>query len=88
VLTPEETQAFTARGLDPLLVRWWPTVAAHTAADPRALGAGVRLPADGNVVHLQPIEVMRWINDITWKSEWPKYQIAVAAPPAPPNRRV
>jgi hypothetical protein len=88
ILTPLEVADLEARGIDAALHMWWPTVAAHVLTDPRAHPAGVRLPMDGNVVHLRPLDVIKWLNGITWESEWPKYNIAGARPARPRSRRV
>jgi hypothetical protein len=92
-LTPEESAALTAIGVDPTLVTWWPEVAREMSTNPNIVAAD-RLPVDGNVFHYQPFDILRWINDITWMSEWPKYQVhdadgnAVPAPATPRSRRV
>ncbi len=83
-----EQAAFDARGIDPVRMQWWPQVAAHVAADLRALPPGARLPLDGVVNHVRPLEVTAWINGVTWRSEWPKYRVAGAAPARSRSRRV
>jgi hypothetical protein len=78
-----------AVGVDLKLVTWWPTVAKAMIDDKRIIAAD-RLPEDGRVFHLEVFKFMRWINGITWKSEWPKYQLQDAAGhrlPAPPQPR-
>ncbi|MEO8337420.1 MAG: hypothetical protein ABI664_20755 [bacterium] len=75
--TAAEAAALTALGVDPALVNWWTTVAQTHAFDVR-LPAAARLPMNGQVVHYDPVTFMKWINDLTWASEWPKYRIAGA----------
>ena len=79
-----------AVGVDLDLVTWWPFVEQAMRNNPHITAAD-RLPKDGRVFHLEPFKFMRWINDITWKSEWPKYQQAAGqrlpAPPQPRSRR-
>ncbi len=88
ILTPLEVADLEARGIDPALHMWWPAVAAHVLVDPRAHPAGAHLPLNGNVVHLRPLDVMTWLNQVTWGSEWPKYNIAGARAARPRSRRV
>jgi hypothetical protein len=88
ILTPLEVADLEARGIDPALHMWWPAVAAHVLVDPRAHPAGAHLPLNGNVVHLRPLDVMTWLNQVTWGSEWPKYNIAGARPARPRSRWV
>jgi len=51
------------------------------------------LPSDSVVWHYHPLGFMSWLNDITWRSEWPKFQVKdasgadVPAPPRPPRWR-
>ncbi len=58
------------------------------------LAAGDRLPDDGVAFHYRPLEFAKWINGVTWASEWPKYQVVdaanhpVARPARPRSRRV
>lgn len=92
-LSDADKAALTALGVDVTLVTWWPTTAQAMALDPRIIAAD-RLPADGQVFHYQTFDFLRWINKITWNSEWPKHQVldaaghAQAAPPQPRSRRV
>jgi hypothetical protein len=68
---------------------WWPLVVppmnTELATEPLA-----QLPADKVVWHYHPLGFMAWLNDLTWKSEWPKFRIVDAAgvaepvPPTPP----
>jgi hypothetical protein len=79
-------------GVDLDLVTWWPFVEEAMRDNPHITAAD-RLPKDGRVFHLEVFKFMRWINDITWKSEWPKYQLQdtaghrLPAPPQPRSRR-
>ena len=45
-----------------------------------------KLPLDGRVYHYPPIDFVQWLNDVTWSSEWPKYRVTDATPPAPVAR--
>jgi hypothetical protein len=91
-LSDAERASLTALGVDADMVTWWPTVATAMVAD-RRITAADRLPRDGRVFHYQPYDFLRWINTITWKNEWPKYQVhdaagnAQPAPPVPRSRR-
>jgi hypothetical protein len=88
-----EAAALQNLGVDATLVTWWPEVARQMALDPR-IDAADRLPIDGLVHHYRPFDVMEWINDVTWRSEWPKYRrvdgggVPLPAPPRPRSRRV
>jgi hypothetical protein len=69
---------------------WWDDVVPDmNAALPDAAD---HLPTDGVVWNYHPIGFMAWLNDITWRSEWPKYRITDAqgtvapAPDRPPPR--
>jgi hypothetical protein len=71
---------------------WWadvvPVMNAALAAEPLA-----QLPADAVVWHYHPLGFLAWLNELTWKSEWPKYRVkdaagaAVPVPARPPPRR-
>lgn len=85
------TTALQAMGVDPTLVSWWPVVAQAQALDDQ-MSAMDRLPLNGEVVHYSPATFMAWLNDVTWASEWPKYQVKDASgnpagrPAAPRSR--
>ncbi len=83
-LTDAEKASLTALGVDVNLATWWPGVARAMTADPRIVAAD-RLPENGQVFHYQPFDFLRWINTITWKSEWPKYEVRDAAGQAQPS---
>ena len=91
-LDSAEQATLEGLGVDVDLVTWWPDVARAMALDPNTIAVN-RLPDDGNVFHYQPFDFLRWINSVTWQSEWPKYQVhdaggnAQAAPPQPRSRR-
>lgn len=94
VPTTAEQQAMTAIGVDPALLGWWQAVSLVQHLDP-SLPRAARLPFAGPVIHYQPIDLARWINGVTWKSEWPKYRVTDAAgnavtpaPARPRTRRV
>lgn len=92
-LTVAETQALTAIGVNTAQLGWWQAVALAQHLDP-SIPRDARLPFGGNVLHYQPIDFARWINDVTWKSEWPKYRavdaagVAVPRPARPRTRRI
>ena len=75
------------------LINWWQDVAAHTLSD-TMLPLEAHLPWDGIVWHYRLYDFMRWLNQITWRSEWLKYDITDGAgnplepPVAPRSRRV
>jgi hypothetical protein len=74
--TPDaaERARLTALGVDdPGQVAWWDTVQAETAANPRFPADG-RLDGGGMAVHYEPYDFLPWINQRTWRSEWPKYR--------------
>ena len=68
---------------------WWVAAAATTRLDGTATKS---LPADGNVYHYGVTTFLDWINAITWRSEWRKYEVvdatgtAVAQPLRPRTR--
>ena len=92
-LTQQETSAATAAGVaDPALMNWWSQAVANLVLQTN-LAADHRLPADANVYHYAPLDFIRWLNTVTWKSEWPKYKVidggqAAQMPAKPPARRV
>ena len=69
-----ERARLTALGVDdPGQVAWWDTVQAETATNQR-LPADARLDGHGMAVHYDPYDFRPWINQRTWRSEWPKYR--------------
>jgi len=82
-----------ANQIDPALMSWWPEVAHATISD-AGLPADARMNLAGWAYHFQPFDIIRWINDLTWKSEWLKYRVTddqgndVPCPPRPPSRRI
>jgi hypothetical protein len=76
--TAAERAAMVTIGVNPDLLGWWPVVALLQLLD-GTLTADARLPATGNVVHYRPIEFAKWLNQVTWASEWPKYEVTDAA---------
>jgi hypothetical protein len=58
------------------------------------LPPAARVPNDGNVFHYRPLEFAKWLNGVTWASEWPKFEVtdaggtAAAKPARPRSRRV
>jgi hypothetical protein len=87
--TAAELAEFANIGVDPALVPWWGSAATGQLPD-LTLRADARLPFDGPVVHYRPLDFARWINQVTWQHEWPKYQVtpATPAPPQPRPRRM
>jgi hypothetical protein len=91
--TAAETAALLAAGADVSLVTWWPEVARAMTLDSRVAEAD-RLPMDGRVFHYQAFDFMAWLNDLTWRSEWPKFKQVdsagspLPAPAQPRSRRV
>jgi hypothetical protein len=91
--TTAERQRLVDIGVNPDLVPWWRMAALSTNLDPR-LPAGARLVADGWAFHFRPLDFLRWINNVTWASEWPKYAVTdengaeVPRPARPRPRRV
>jgi hypothetical protein len=68
---------------------WWRDVVPKMNT---ALGADTasQLPENGVVWHYHPLGFLSWLNNRTWRSEWPKYRAAGAAVPVPvhpPARR-
>ena len=51
---------------------WWPEVA-RTMTQISASTLSIDSRTDGQVFHYQPFDFLRWMNQITWNSEWPKY---------------
>jgi hypothetical protein len=84
--TGAELTALQAAGVDPRLVNWW--------ADVQPATLNTRLPTDahlderGVVIHYDPMTFLPWINQRTWRSEWPKYRATDPAgvPTAPRPR--
>jgi hypothetical protein len=71
-------------GVNPDLVPWWREAAALTQLHPTLPGHG-KLNLPGYAFHVEPLKFMRWINEITWASEWPKYAVTDAAGAAVPQ---
>jgi hypothetical protein len=87
-LGPADRDAATNVGVaDLTLVRWWDPVANDLLWDLQTPLAA-KLPINGLVYHYRPLEVMRWLNGVTWRSEWPKYRIDDVVPAKPRPRRV
>jgi hypothetical protein len=92
VPTDTEKDALEANGVDLSLVGWWQVVALVQHLD-ASLSGDARLPFSGVVFHYQPLDFAKWINDVTWTHEWPKYQVvdaagnAVTPPPVRPRSR-
>jgi hypothetical protein len=73
---------FEALGVeDTSLMAWFADLRAATNSAPVYPDDG-RLP-DAEIVHYDPDQFMAWINDKTWRSEWPKYRLPDPLPAAP-----
>ena len=66
----DELQAI---GVDPEHTAWWWSVAPALQGD-TLLPAEAKLPLSGAMFHFDPLDFMRWINEVTWRHEWPKYR--------------
>ncbi len=79
-----------AIGVNPDFVRWWPDALFATLNHPTLPATG-RLNEHGYAFHYEPLKFMRWLNDTTWASEWPKYQVTdangVPVPQSPDHLR-
>jgi hypothetical protein len=94
VLTPAERAAFVAIGVvDPDQLIWWLYVVLGQYLDGN-LPRTARIPLDGFVFHYEPLAFAKWLNGVTWASEWPKFEVtdaagaAVPRPARPRSRRV
>ena len=64
---------------------WWTSVTAATRHEDTA---GADLPVNGMVWQYTLGDFLAWVNNITWASEWPKYDAPGGGPvPARPVRR-
>jgi len=86
-MSDSEKQGLQASGVVLDLLPQWETVQLATQLIER-YPDDARLPGQGWLVHYDPYTFMAWLNDLTWKSEWPKYQITDPAgvPQAPVQR--
>jgi hypothetical protein len=55
---------------------WWQAAAAATRFED---DPGKPLPADGVLWRYPMLPFLKWINDVTWASEWPKYRVTNAS---------
>lgn len=91
--TAAERQRLQGIGVNPDFVNWWGDASLVTRLNPTLLFPG-QLNANGDAFHYRPLDFMRWLNNITWASEWPKYKVtdvddnAVPQPPRPRSRNV
>lgn len=91
--TAAERASLVAVGADPDDFPWWPLVVLAQHVDGTLPGAD-RLPLDGITFHYRPVDFAKWLNGVTWASEWPKYEVTDAAgtsvprPARPRSRRV
>ncbi|MBE2315699.1 hypothetical protein DVA67_006915 [Solirubrobacter sp. CPCC 204708] len=84
--TGAEATALQASGADLALVNWWREIQPATL-NPR-LPADAHLDFNGVVHHYDPLSFLPWINQRTWRSEWPKYRATdPAGIPAAPRPR-
>jgi hypothetical protein len=67
---------------------WWNQVCGFVALEQNP---AKRLPFEGVAYHYDVVDFLAWINNITWNSEWPKYEIVdvvhTGAPPRPKSRK-
>jgi hypothetical protein len=75
--TAAELPGLQVAGIDPKLINWWSTVQLATLN--ARFPADARLDAHGLVVHYEAPGFLAWLNDRTWRSEWPKYRAVDAA---------
>jgi len=91
--TAAEQTTLTGDGVNLGQLGWW-TAIAQAQNTEGSLDATQRLPDNGLVFHYRPLEFAKWINGVTWASEWPKFGVtdatgaAVARPAQPTSRRV
>lgn len=77
--TPDTAERTRLQGLgvNPDLVNWWADASIATRLHP-TLPAHGQLTASGFAFHFEPLKFIRWLNELTWASEWPKYQVSDA----------
>jgi hypothetical protein len=63
---------------------WWQAAASSTLLE---IDPGRRLPQNGLVWRYPMLAFLKWINDITWASEWTKYRVDGNRPDKPRPRR-
>ncbi|SLM47441.1 protein of unknown function [Nitrospira japonica] len=80
----EERTRLQGIGVNPDLVNWWGDASLVTRLHPTLPGHG-QLNAAGFAFHYEPLKFMRWLNETTWASEWPKYKVTDAAGAAVPQ---
>lgn len=72
---------------------WWQAITHQMALD-IDLPNTDRILTNTALYHFHPFEFMKWINNVTWKHEWPKYKVKdtngndVDCPPRPRTRRI
>ena len=80
----EERTRLQGIGVNLDLVNWWGDASLVTRLHPTLPGHG-QLNAAGFAFHYEPLKFMRWLNESTWASEWPKYKVTDAAGAAVPQ---
>jgi hypothetical protein len=85
--TGEEAHQMTLAGVgDVSLVNWWNDVTLPTLSP--MLQQDAHLDRNGLVHHYDPLTFLPWLNQRTWRSEWPKYRVTdPAGIPARPRPR-
>ncbi len=84
--TAAELPGLQVAGVDTTLINWWSTVQLATLN--ARFPADARLDAHGMAVHDDVLTFLPWLNNRTWRSEWPKYRAVDAAGiPAAPRPR-
>ncbi len=81
--SPAAPESATARQLI-----WW-TFVAIAQYITGTLQRASRIPLDGVTFHYDPRAFAKWLNGVTWGSEWPKFKVTdrlVSRCPALPGR--
>jgi hypothetical protein len=63
---------------------WWQAAVSSTVLD---TDPAKRVPRDGIVWRYPVLGFLKWLNKITWASEWTKYRVTGARPDTPRPRR-
>jgi hypothetical protein len=92
-LQPNSSQYYVSEWNDS---DWWQAVVFGQTVDQSILPeyAEDRISLNEPVYHFHPLEFMKWINQVTWKHEWPKFKVKDSdgndsqRPPRPRTRRI
>jgi hypothetical protein len=72
---------------------WWQVVVFQQGIN-QSIHPDDRIILNKPVYHFHPFKFMKWINQVTWQHEWPKYKVKdadgndVERPPRPRTRRI